>query len=254
MKNNFLKMILIYILENCDFITPNNGSHAQLINSLGIPLSKIRTIYNGIDTNQFKPRNKEKIRERIGLPLDKIIILFIGILNKRKGIQYLILSLPKIIKKYNKTILVTIGDGSKKDEMIDLVKDLEISDHVLFCGTKSPDQIPFWMNASDIFILPSLSEGKPNVVGEALASNLPVIATNINGTPEFIEHGKNGLLINPRSISDIENNLLLLLDNKELRSKLIRNSRKSIIRSCPSWEKSAEHYVKIYHKVIIGSK
>lgn len=250
LKNPFLKQVLKWTLNKCDYIIPNNESHKKLLLAFGIPENKLTLIPNGLDIVKFKPRNKISARKKLGLEINKKFILFVGWLIPRKGCEYLIKSISEIIKTDKNIKLLIIGEGLLKQKLKVFVEDLGLNDYIDFKGSISPDMIPFWMNASDIFVLPSLSEGKPNVVGEAMASGLPVIATNVDGTPDFIDNGKDSFLIPPKDVDSLTNKLKLLLDNSDLRAKIGKETRKSILKKGLSWERCAEDYLDVYQRVL----
>lgn len=248
LKNKLMKKIALFVLKNCDYITPNNQAHFNVISSLGIKRDKILTIYNGIDIQKFKPRNKKEARKRLNISLDKKIILFVGWLIERKGVKYLIDAVPTVLKKYPNSLFIVIGEGELKDKLVNQTRRLKVMDFVKFIGPKSLDEVSFWMNAADLFVLPSLSEGRPNVVGEAMASGLPTVATKVNGTPEFIDDMKNGLLISPKNSKEIEKSIILLLKNNKLRKEISSNSRRSIMEKKLTWANCAKNYITIYNK------
>jgi len=172
--------------------------------------------------------------------------LFVGWLIPRKGCEYLLNAIKEIITKEKNILLLIIGEGILENKLKNLTKELQIQDKVQFLGKKAPPEIPFYMNASDIFVLPSLSEGKPNVVGEAMASGLPVIATDINGTSDFITNNKNGFLIPKENSKILAERLLQLLKNPKLRIKLGKEARNSV--KDLTWENCAKEYLKVYSK------
>jgi glycosyltransferase involved in cell wall biosynthesis len=240
-KNKLTKRVLLFIFKNCDYITPNNEAHTKLIRDLG--LKKVKTIPNGIDTKKFKPRDKNKIREKLNLPKNKKIILFVGWLIERKGLKYLL----EAIKDLN-IILLIIGTGILEKQHKEQVKELNIQQKVIFMGPKPPEKIPEYMNVSDIYILPSLSEGRPNTVIEAMASGIPVIATAVDGTKAILKDY--GLSIEPKSPKQIKEAIIKILNNKQFAKKLSANGLRYIKENKLSWEKCTEEYIKIYKEVI----
>jgi glycosyltransferase involved in cell wall biosynthesis len=249
-KNSLSKKILVYILKNCDYIAPNNYNHEKIIAKLGIAENKIKTIPNGIDVDIFKLRNKSMARKNLNLPLNKRIILSVGWLIPRKGYDYLLDAIPSITKEHNDSLFIIIGDGLLKDRLIKKVNDLKIQNYVKFIKSQSPNKIPLWMNAADIFILPSLSEGRPNVIPEAMASGLPVIATAVSGTPEFIKDNKDGFLINPKDSNAIATKIIGLLDHPEKIEIIKKEARKSIINKGITWKKCSDSFINIYNYVL----
>jgi len=106
------------------------------------------------------------------------------------------------------------------------------------------------MNVADVFVLPSLSEGRPNVVAEAASSGLPVIATRVDGTPELIDDQRTGFLITPRSTKELYERLKLLLENNDLRNKTGKNARQFILKLGYTWDKCADDYIKVYKRFV----
>ncbi len=249
LKNWLMRRVVMFVLKRCDYITPNNKEHKQRLLELGIPEKKIAVVPNGIDIKKFKPRNKWPIRKRLGISKEKKIILFVGWLIPRKGCGYLLKAMPFVIKQNKNIGLIIIGEGILEKNLKDLAGKLQIMDYVAFIGSKPPNEIPFWMNAADILVLPSLSEGRPNVVGEALASGLPVIATDVNGTPDFIDNNKNGFLVPAMDSLILAERINLLLKSTALKNRLVKNSRASLLKSNITWQSCANAYVKIYKKL-----
>ena len=122
---------------------------------------------------------------------------------------------------------------------------------VIFTGSKMVNEIPEFMNAADIFVLPSLSEGRPNVVAEAMACGLPVIATAVNGTPELIEDGIDGMLVEPGNSKSIEDAVLRLLGDSGLYDAIKSKSRDSILRKKITWDTTATTFYNIYKKALL---
>lgn len=234
----FKKRILRYILGQCDYITPNNYNHKKIFTKLGF--KDVMTVPNGIDFKMFKPRNKEEARNRLGLPIDKTIILSVGWLIPRKGYIYLINAASKL----KDLLFIIVGNGIQKEKFTKMIHDQGI-ENVMLKEAQDHFKIPWWMNAADLFILPSLSEGRPNVIPEALASGVPVIATKVSGTPEFIKD--NGILIKPKSTIAIVKAIQTLLTNKEMKSRYESNARESVKEL--SWKRCSKKYIEVYKSI-----
>lgn len=206
------------------------------------PKQKIGIIYNGADIKLFKPDNKIK---------KKKVILFVGRLIKRKGINYLLQAFAESGKKVKDNYQIwLVGDGPEKTNLINLCKELEIYRKVKFLGIKNKKQLIDIYNQAKILVLPSLNEGMSNVLLEAIACGLPVIATDVGGSKEIIKG--NGF------IAPVGNSFALktILEKYASSEKLILNhSKKSLKRSRYfSWQKSAKNYLKIYQKIYAGQK
>jgi len=230
----FLRRQLIkWSLRHADLVI--SVSHAIRIKmlGLGVPEGKIRVIANGIDKNLFKPLNQQECRKKTGLDINEKIILFVGSLEAVKGIEFLISSFHLLKQKYAKNVkLVIIGKGSLEDEIKKQIEYLELQKNIMMVGEVKHDNIPNWMNASDVFCLPSIREGMPNVILEALACGKTVVATTVGGIPEIITDPKLGVLVPPESAEYLCNAFIDILNFPV--SNITRCQHKSVI----SW---AEH-------------
>ena len=185
---------------------------------------KIEVVPNGIDTERFN-LNKRESCEKLGLDHEQKIIIFIGRLEPVKGLKYLIEAISILKTDLN---LVVVGDGSEKHSLKLLVNDLKLEDKVIFTGKISNEKIPEYLTASDVFVLPSLSEGFPVVLLEAMAAGLPIVTTRKGGLPEIIEDKVNGFLVNPGSPEELADKINLVLKDEKLAEKISRvNKEKS---------------------------
>jgi glycosyltransferase involved in cell wall biosynthesis len=183
----------------------------------------IFVIPNGINLERFKNLSKGDIRGKGGKT-----ILFVGTLCPVKGLTYLIEAM-KITRDKNKDIrLMLVGSGEERVHLEVLIKKLKLKKCVNFIGKVPNEEVPEYMFASDVFVLPSLSEGFPNVVLEAMASGLPIVATNVGGLSEIIKDGENGFVVEPKSPKQIAEMVLMLLEDDELRERISKNNKKRV--------------------------
>ena len=130
-----------------------------------------------------------------------------------------------VTKKQENTLLVILGSGPLKKILEKKVKDLALTKCVFLLGPKSHKEIPIWMNASDIFVLPSLNEGFPTVIPEAMACGKPVIGTKVGGIPEALSNPDVGVLVNPRDPEALADIILNSL-RKKWQAEIITNHAK----------------------------
>ena len=244
-EHSITKKVLVWMLKKCDYITANNFEQIEIIKRLGFT-ENVKAVPNGMDIEKFAPGDKLKSRETLGLPLQKKIILYVGWLVEKKGMRFLLESSLEIIKKYPDILYVLVGGGLELQNYRKYVSENGLEEYVLFTGAKLPDEIPRYMNAADIFVLPSLCEGRPNVIPEAMACGLPVIATEVNGTPEIIRNGVDGILIEPKNSKAITTMILRILTNEKFAHKLKKYSRESITKKDLNWNYTAESFLRIY--------
>jgi glycosyltransferase involved in cell wall biosynthesis len=217
--------------------------------NLGINENKINVVPNGVDIEKFKPAEKTYARNLLNLPKDKNIVLFVGALRKIKGVDHLIEAARYFVDENTTLFMVGRDDGLRKS-LEKRAEELNIAGSIKFTGPVNHEDIPLWISASDILVLPSLSEGRPNVILEALACEVPVVATDVGGIPELMVEGETGYLVPAKSPSELAEKINKLLEDKNRREKMGKFGRKSIIQRGLTWEAHAKKTVKIYSEVL----
>lgn len=225
----------------------------RLINDYGIPEEKITVIPAGIDINCFNPNNNGKLwRKKLNIDDDMKVVLCMAVLSPLKGIHYLIEAFRKISDQYKDATIIIAGSGNKREErrLRKLVASLDIEDRVIFTGWVNSDDVPYLHAAADIFVHPSLLEGTPLVILEAMATGKPVIATEIAGVPDMITDGVDGFLVEERNVEQIAKKLSVLED-EILCKKIGQNARKKAEEKF-SWDMIAEQILDVYEGVLDG--
>jgi teichuronic acid biosynthesis glycosyltransferase TuaC len=177
--------------------------------------NKCIVLPNAIDSSLFFAKDKTECRKKVGLPENVFIIAVVGWFNERKGTKRVSEAINMI--KTQKVYSVFIGSG----------KDTPDCSNILFLGSLSHSKIPDYLNAADVFVLPTLNEGCCNAVIEAMACGLPIISSNLPFNWDVLDN-TNSILIDPNDISQISNAIMLLYNNKKLRSELRRASLKKV--------------------------
>lgn len=194
------------------------------IKKLGVKSKKFHIIPMGTKAKDFKPRDKNKARKKLSLPQNKKIMLFVGHLVERKGIKYLIHAMSSIIKKEKNSRCYIIGTGYQEKSLKKLAEDKGLGNYVEFLGQKTNAEVAEYMNASDLLVLPSLNEGLPVVVYEALSCGTPVVATRVAGTPELVDSDV-GFLAKPENTGDLQEKILLALNKKWNTKKMLARAK-----------------------------
>jgi len=177
---------------------------------------------SGVDLKRFQPSKMHRnlIRKQLNITDDCLVFLFIGRLKKEKGIFELVEAFKNVRKHHDNLVLIIVGldeEGLKHELMLRLEKFIEFVRFVDF--TKSPET---YMNASDIFVLPSYREGFGSVIIEAASCGLPSIGSNIYGLSDAIIDGETGILVPVKSIKDLEMAMHLLTKNSKMREEMGR--------------------------------
>jgi glycosyltransferase involved in cell wall biosynthesis len=210
---------------------------------------KTSVIYNSCDESYFYLKNKFEVRRLLDLPSDKKIILFVGNLIQRKGTDTLIHSLNDVNERYSNFIAIIVGKGIESQKLESLVNEYHLTDMVKFLGGISKTELSNYYSAADVFVLPSVSEGHSVAVLEAMASGLPIVASDIQGNKESIEDGKNGFLFETGNKKSLMEKLLILLTDSELHRKM---SETCLMRYAEKFSTTTqiEKYLKVYQNLV----
>ncbi len=175
-------------------------SHAlrtTVVEQYGADGDKIRVIPDGVDVSRFIPMARAEVLNRLGLQNEGSIVLYVGAIKRSKGIDYLLKAAGRLVETVDRRVkFLLVGEGDYERQAKLLAERLGITDAVDFVGNRPNQEIPMWMNACDVLVLPSLSEGFGVVLIEAMACGKPVIATTCGG-PEDIVNPDNGILVPP---------------------------------------------------------
>jgi len=208
-----------------------------------LPQKKIEVIYNGIDEKFFEPiEDGSVLRDSLGIPADTLVLLTIASLTKKKGHQFLIQAAAEL-KNFQFPItpdrkiedprqsrdnfqLLIVGSGPEGEKLELQATSYKLQANVRFLGARS--DIRELLNIADIFVLPSLWEGMPNVMLEAMAAGLPVIVTSAGGVREIVQSGNNGIVVEPKNPRALADAIAKLWENPKLRSQLAQKAKESV--------------------------
>jgi len=232
-----LKPIIRWIFNSTDAIVTVSKTLADEISSKFQIPEKTYFIPNGVSI----PR--EKIKKE-----NNNIFLFAGSLIPRKGVEVLIKAFIKVNSKFDAKLLIG-GDGLERKRLESLVQENKISDNIKFLGEIPSNEVQNQMLKSKCFVLPSFSEGTPNVIKEAMACSIPVIATNISGNPELVKHGKTGLLFEPGDIETLAKHLCFAIDNPNKMKEMGKKAKDLIISKKLTWGNTEKMYSRVYKKI-----
>jgi L-malate glycosyltransferase len=241
----FLKPLIKFIWKKADAVVSNSEGLKDLALK-SKPDQKIDIIHNGTDIQNFKPDDNIKNKEKF------IVTLGGSRVAARKGIRYLIEAVRELSQKYPQIYVTIIGEGSEKESLENLAEKLKIKDKINFLGwvdyKVEYKKIASYYQEASVFVLPSLNEGMSNAMLEALASGLPILATDTGGTRELVQDGENGFIIKMRDSKDIADKIEILIKDENLCRRMGENSRRKA--ESMSWEKVAGEYNDLYKKVI----
>jgi glycosyltransferase len=203
----------------------------------------------GVDTEKFKNLNIEKKENEITIGIVKT-------LTEKYGIEYLIKAIKELenildIENYKKIRLLIYGKGELKNKLEDLTKELQIEDKVIFKGYISNEDVPKALNEMDIFVVPSIlnSESFGVVAVEAMACEVPVIVSDVDGLKEVVVNNETGFVVPKRSSKEIANKIKILIENSDTVKKFKKNARERVLKLY-DWNKNVDNMIKIYEELL----
>ncbi len=204
-------------------------------------------VSNGIDLVRYSNiKHNTQFKQKLGISQDDLTIVICGRLAPEKGHEILIKAMAQVIKQQPTIKLLIVGDGPLKSKMEEMVKELELNDHVILTGIRQ-DMPDFYAN-SDIMVNSSYTEGLPMTILEAMASHVPVIATNVGAVGRVIKDQVNGILLEPGNPDSLAEAILLLFNNKQLRERLAQQAYLDVTAHF-SAAHMADEYDKIYSQL-----
>ncbi len=225
-------------------ITVTEGIGEEVSRYGNIPRDKVKMIHNGIDlTGQAPALFRENLREESGFSRDDFLIGTVGNLRAIKGQKYLVQAMPEILSKIGRAKIVLIGSGEEQENLQKLAAQLHISDKIKFLGYR--ENAGRLIGMFDVFVLPSLSEGFPNVLLEAMMAQIPIVATRVGGVGEIVADGQEALLVGHADSDALAHAVIHLAENPELSARLAKNAGQRV-RTCFDIQKTFAEYDAVY--------
>jgi glycosyltransferase len=203
----------------------------------------------GVDIEKFKNLNIEKKENEITIGIVKT-------LTKKYGIEYLIRAVKELenildIENYKKIKLLIYGKGELKNKLEELAKELQIDDKVKFKGYINNEDVPKVLNEMDIFVVPSILDSESFGVAavEAMACEVPVIVSDVDGLKEVVVNNETGFVIPKKSSKEIANKIKILIENNDIVKKFKKNARDRVLKLY-DWNKNVENMIKIYKELL----
>ena len=237
------------ILKLADRIIVVSNATRNYVLGLGANSEKIVMLHNGVDTLRFRPLNysKKEIRKNLGISDNSKVALTVRRLVYKNGIDILLKSAEKVLKKNPDIFFLIIGGGPDLSEIKIRIQKLRLEKNIKLLGFILDKELPLYYNSADFFILPSKSgEGLPLVSLEAMACGLPVIATDVGGIKEILDT-KYSIIVPPDDPDSMEKAILDLSQRKITR---IKKGLRLSIESKHSWDKNVQNLIKIYEELI----
>lgn len=229
----------------------SEGTRLFSIQQQGIRPDKLVTIYNGIDVAPYhrslSPAEAQELRQDLGLEDTAVIILTVARLHPQKGHCYLIRAIPGIREAIPNVHFLFVGEGELVNELTAQIHKAGLENCVHLLGVRQ--DIPNLLAISHLFVLPSLWEGLPNAVLEAMAAGLPVVATNVDGCPELVVDGETGFLVPAADSQRLQQAIVNILQDHSLAATMAQAAKNRVINLF-SIEQNISSYISLYKRLL----
>ena len=244
---NDTEWLLTY--EATEVIVNSNYMKNEIQRLFGLPFEKINVIPNGINLSNFTGIERDyDFRRQYAMDNEKII-LYVGRLEKEKGIQHLIAAMPKILSNYHDAKLIIAGRGGMMDELKAEARNLGLGNKIYFTGYLDSKQVQKMYKCADVAVFPSTYEPFGIVALEAMLAGVPTVVSDVGGLNEIINHGVDGMKSyagNPNSIAD---SVTALLKDHQLAANVSKKAKQKVKEQF-NWEKIAQDTHFTYEKAI----
>ncbi len=215
---------------------------------MGIQPDKVITIPNAMDIPDFETEaylgaHRDRLREELAVPEDGVLAVTSARLDWEKGHTYLLRAIPDVLRIYPDTVFAFCGDGYLRVELEKQAFELGIKENVRFLGIRH-DMLAL-LRAADIFVMPSLAEGLSLAMLEAMVAQLPVVVTEVQGSTDVIESGKNGFLVPAADSDALARVLCSLLAQPEIWESIGEDARQTVVDSY-TIDRISQQYEKLF--------
>ena len=218
LRSRLARWLFLRLLRLSDKVVVVNNEVERLVMDLGVSPEQVVLIPNCVDTDYFRPPSAEEKaakRESIDVAAGKTLALYVGRLEPVKGVDVLVRAweqLPQAVR--SGTLMLLVGDGTEREKLLQMIRSLGLQESVVVAGEKQNVRDYYW--AADVFVLPSRTEGLSGALNEAMACGLPVIASNVGGTPDIVKEHENGVLFESEDHDELTRQITTMW---ELKSK-----------------------------------
>jgi glycosyltransferase involved in cell wall biosynthesis len=230
----------------------SHSMRGELEHHFRLPPEKIAVIPNAIDTSTYRRNSdKETVRSQYGIGSHGKLVLFVGRLVPQKGVEHLIRAVPLILERHNGARFIIAGDGWSKSHLENLAASSGCGDKIKFLGFIRDSELAELTMSADALVVPSIYEPFGIVALEGMAAGAPVVAANVGGLADIVEHDRTGVLVyakNPESLAWGVNKVLSDIGYSEW---LVRNAKKKV-DDVYSWKAVAKRTIEVYEEVCKG--
>jgi len=255
-ENYKLPFLAAWPANQADFVTANSLATKEAAIRIGVKKPMEIMFYGGIDSEKFSPKNNGAgVRKKHGIGRAKLIFC-LGRLVERKGYVFLVRAMPIIIEKFPGTRLIIGSTGPEEENIRNEIKRLGLEKSVIMAGRIANEALPEYYAACDVFCLPAIVDsrgetegGQGVVIGEAMATGKPVIASNVGGIPDAVKHNVNGLLVEQKSPERLAAAICRVFSDKGLAKRLSAAGREFVAEEI-SYEAIVNNFLGAYDRMV----
>lgn len=229
-----------------DYIASNSRAGAEFYVEKGVDPERVSVVPNSRDLDRYRDGDATGLAAELGLPENAVVIGNVGRIIERKGQFDVLEAWPRIKDTHPNAHCVFVGDGAERDELRECVAEAGYEDSVHLVGTR--DDVPDLLDLFDVFVFPSHHEGLPGALIEAMAAELPIVASDISGNTELIEDERTGLLVPPKKPSVLGDAVVSLLDHPERARRLAHAAREEAYGRF-TLEEMVEAFERLYESI-----
>lgn len=257
-KNSVFRFMSSLAIKRASAVVSNSMRYLEVFPKIGIPISSAKEIPYGIDVKKYQEKNKNlTLRKKLGISPSAIVILAIGRLVEKKGFSYLVSAMGRIGIKLKDARLVIVGSGTQRQHLMDLARKLAIERQTVFVPQIPYDELPDLYRIADVYAAPSIEDSHGNFEShivaliEAIAAGLPIVATKLAISSEYVVDGINGYRVNEKDEKALTKAILSVMKNPH-RLQMGQKSAE-IGKKYLSYESTAKEYLNIFQKIVGSS-
>jgi glycosyltransferase involved in cell wall biosynthesis len=236
------------MMEQSGGVITRSRALREVLESNGVSAPKIRTIYNGVDCDLYRPFPQDEVRRSLGIAVGEPTAIYVGRLSPEKRVEDLLAAVALLARTHHiKARLLVVGGGPLRSELEAMAADLGIGDQVQWLGAQPPSAVARLISAANVLCLGSLREGVPNVLMEAMACGVPVVATRVGGIPEVVPDFA-GILVPPSNPEKFATGIATALDRVWSPEKVRNHAMKF------TWLECGRGFHQIFQAAVAGHK
>lgn len=224
------KNLLRFLLKTTKAILCNSEQSMKFIKGFSVPEDKIAVIKNGIDTNCFRRslHNSQDLKTKYGLRKNEFVLGTIANFRDEKNYPFLIKAFRNLLQRHANLRLICVGGGYLLDEIKEVSRSYGLENNLIFTGYSK--DVAEYLSLMNIFVLCSTRESFPNVLLQAMGMEIPIIASNVGGCAEIVDHLKNGILYPSNHLGRFIEAVEILIEDRSFASKLAANARRTVVK------------------------